>query len=112
MELVGGTWIAVVGAAGGAAAEILHWWNLRTARSWPLYARQARYWVLTLLMIAIAGGIARLYFGARANAILTLHIGASTPILLQKFVASVPSSDTKTMAAPPGAASVGRFFRW
>jgi hypothetical protein len=113
MELVGGAWIALVGAAGGAVAELLHWWNLRTMRSWPLYARHARYWILTVLMIGIAGGVARLYFGDRANAVLTLHIGASTPLLLQKFVTSLPSAgESKVKAAALGTASVRRFFRW
>ncbi len=112
MELIGGASIALVGAAGGAAAEILHWWNLRTLDAWPLYAGRARYWILTLLMIGIAGGIARLYFGDHANAIVTLHIGASTPLLIQKFVTSVPAGKTTLPAAVRGTASVRLFFRW
>jgi hypothetical protein len=62
----------------------------------------------------LAGGaMAVVYFGGAAQAIIAVHVGAATPLILQKLVALAPN--------PPGARggiaavrpiSLLNFFRW
>lgn len=108
----GGYAIFGIGCAGGAVAEVLHWWNLREAPQLPAYARSALYWLLTFLMILAGGFVAWVYFGERAEAIIALHVGLSTPLILQKLVTSVPDTEgAKNIIVTP-APTVRRFFRW
>ncbi|TGT78429.1 hypothetical protein EN802_01950 [bacterium M00.F.Ca.ET.159.01.1.1] len=59
-------------------------------------------------MAMVGGGLAVLYFGTQADAIVTFHVGLSTPLILQKL--------TTTVADVPGgkgtSASVVSFFTW
>ncbi len=112
MVLDGALSVFAVGCAGGAAAELLHWWNLRQAENLPAYVRSPFYWSLTLLMAAAGGLVAWLYFGARAEAMIVLHIGLSTPLILQKLVNSVPTpAGAKNVITKP-APTVRGFFDW
>mgnify|MGYP000119330111 CR=1 FL=1 len=102
--------VVAVGMAGGVLAELLHWWNLRQHAVLPDYARRPLYWVITSAMVLSGGLVSYLYFGSNADGILALHIGAATPILLQKLVTSLPESGgAKGMR---GGTSVRRFFQW
>jgi hypothetical protein len=102
--------VFAVGVAGGVVAEVFHWWNLRLQTVLPDYVRRPFYWFLTVLMALLGGLVAILYFGQSADGILALHVGASTPLLLQKFVTSVPErGGAKALAGGP---TVRRFFRW
>jgi hypothetical protein len=65
----------------------------------PAYAKSVFYWIITVAMIALGGLVAILYFGVRAEALLAFHVGASTPLILQKL--------TTTVAKKPGAKGVG-----
>jgi hypothetical protein len=100
--------IFLVGLAGGMVLELLHWYNIRTDPQWPTYVSSPLYWIITMLMAAVGGGLALLYFGSQADAIVTFHVGLSTPLILQKL--------TTTVANVPGAkgttASIVSFFRW
>jgi hypothetical protein len=112
MVLEGGLLVFGIGCAGGVIAELLHWWNLRETPQLPDYASSVIYWIITLAMIIAGGFIAWLYFGERAEAIIALHVGISTPLILQKLVTSVPQTQGgKNMVAAPGP-SVRRFFTW
>jgi hypothetical protein len=63
-------------------------------------------------MILAGGLIAWIYFGARAEAIIAVHIGVSTPLILQKLVTSVPDTKgSKNIIVTPGP-TVRRFFTW
>ena len=63
-------------------------------------------------MIFAGGLIAWIYFGARAEAIIAVHIGVSTPLILQKLVTSVPDTKgSKNIIVTP-APTVRRFFTW
>ena len=91
-------WVFGVGALGGAALELLHWYALRRDPQLPAYASSPVYWLITAAMVAVGGFAAILYFGGRANAMLAFHVGASTPLLLQKV--------TTTLVQQPGAKSL------
>jgi hypothetical protein len=112
MVLQGAANVFAIGCAGGAVAELLHWWNLRQNEQLPSYARSIFYWVLTILMMLAGGFVTWLYFGERAEAVVALHVGISTPLILQKLVTSVPATQgAKSMITTPGP-SVRRFFTW
>ena len=111
MVVEGGVVVFLVGCAGGAISEVLHWWNLRQKPNFPKYARTPKYWILTLLMIFIGGLIAWLYFGQKAEGIVAAHIGLSAPLILQKMTVSVPDLKGARGAAPADT-SVRSFFTW
>ena len=96
------------GLVGGAVLELLHWYNIRRDPQIPVYARSPIYWIITLLMAVVGGALALLYFGSQADAIVTFHVGLSTPLILQKL--------TTTVANVPGGKGVGpsiiSFFTW
>jgi hypothetical protein len=48
------------------------------------------YWAITAMMILAGGFIAWVYFGDRSEGVIALHVGLSTPLILQKLVTSVP----------------------
>jgi hypothetical protein len=100
--------IFLVGLAGGAVLELLHWYNIRRDPQLPAYAGSPFYWIITILMAVVGGGLALLYFGSQADAIVTFHVGLSTPLILQKL--------TTTVANVPGGkglnASLVSFFTW
>ena len=112
MVVEGATSIFGFGCAGGALAELLHWWNLRQNKQLPDYAISPLYWVVTLAMVVAGGFITWVYFGQRAEAVLALHVGVSTPLILQKLVTSIPQTEgAKSMIAKPPP-SIRRFFTW
>lgn len=90
--------VFVAGLCGGAALELLHWHAIRRDEKFPQYASSPAYWIITAVMACTGGLMAILYFGARADGLLALHVGASTPLLLQKL--------TTTVAKKPGAKSL------
>lgn len=100
--------VFLAGLAGGAVLELLHWYAVRRDAEFPIYARSARYWVISGLMAVAGGGVAFLYFGDRADGIVAFHVGLSTPLILQKL--------TTSLAFQPGARggnkSILDFFRW
>ena len=86
MQISGAGWIFLIGCAGGGCLEFLRWWKLRTSLNWPAYAWKLGYWVLTLGMIVIGGGIAVLYYGAGpTNGVAVANIGASAPAIIGAF---------------------------
>jgi hypothetical protein len=103
--------------AGGCAAEILHWYMLtRQPNGASLFAKHPGYWLCTLGMIAVGGLMPALYIDGSASALLCFHLGAATPLLLQKFVTAIPAIATKqggnVSDARPPAARLRSFFTW
>lgn len=100
--------IFLVGLAGGVVLELVHWYNIRRDAQMPVYAKSPLYWGVTALMALVGGGLAVLYFGSQADAIVTFHVGLTTPLIIQKL--------TTTVANVPGGkgagASVINFFTW
>ncbi len=109
MSLTSMLTVFVVGALGGALLELVHWWNLRRRNArFPNYAKSPFYWCVTILMALAGGAVAVFYFGEQAEAMVALHVGISTPLILQKLA---------TTMASPGARSANEmrlvdFFTW
>ena len=101
------------GCVGGALTELLHWWNLRTHTDLPHYKSSKFYWGITFAMILAGGIVAWLYFGSNADAVVVLHVGISTPLILQKLVTSTPDAahGAKSALTQPKP-SIRRFFNW
>jgi len=112
MMIEGGAAIFGTGCAGGLLAELLHWWNLRESPQSPAFAKSPLYWSITMAMVLAGGFTAWVYFGNRAEAIIAVQVGLSTPLVLQKFVTSVPDTKgSKNIIVAP-APTVRRFFTW
>lgn len=109
MQLVTPLQVFGVGFAGGFLLELLHWYALRKERRMPAYAKNPIYWIVTALMAVSGGGLAVIYFGDRAEAILALHVGISTPLILQKL-----STTAFKTPGGKGRSDVGllSFFDW
>ena len=101
-----------IGCAGVALAELLHWWNLRDAEQLPAYRTSSVYWGITVAMIVAGGLIAWLYFGEHAEGMIALHVGLSTPLILQKLATSVPDAKGARNVIVSPAPTVRRFFTW
>jgi hypothetical protein len=112
MIVEGGYTVFATGCAGGAVAEVLHWWNLRESPQLPAYAGSPFYWGITAAMILAGGLFAWIYFGERAEAIIAAHVGISAPLILQKLATSVPETKGAKNVIVTPAASIRRFFTW
>jgi hypothetical protein len=74
-------------------------------RSFPL---TPVYWVSTIGMILLGGLMPVLYLNGSASALLCFHLGAATPILLQKLVAA----PTIARHQGPDEPSLQEFYGW
>lgn len=100
---------SLVGILGGCACELLHWYSLsRTPGKVEQFSGQIRYWITTAGMIVLGGVMPLLYLKGTTSAVLCFHLGAATPILLQKLIAAAPA-----VATPQGGGLAFReFFGW
>ena len=100
--------VFLVGFLGGVILELMHWYNIKEKETYPISLKSVWYWIITVAMAVTGGLLTMLYFGSRADGIVALHVGLSTPLILQKL--------TTTIATVPGAkgggASILDFFRW
>ncbi|WP_326525260.1 hypothetical protein [Sphingomonas sp.] len=95
---------------GGISAEILHWYGLsRRPGALPKYSKAPIYWITTLGMVAVGGIMPALYINGTASALLCFHLGAATPVTLQKVIAAAPKAVT---TLGPEETSMTDFFRW
>jgi len=98
---------AVWGSVGGAAAEVLHWYMLaRQPGGTARYSAGMVYWVSTVLMIGLGALVPVLYIEGAASALLCFHLGAATPVILQKLIAALPAP----VQAQGARASLRSFF--
>ena len=81
--------VFVVGCLGGAAAEAVKWIPLRESQL-PDYFRMAHYWIITLVVIVLGGGLATIYGVGSVNAVLAVNIGASFPLIVSKLASVTP----------------------
>jgi hypothetical protein len=100
--------VFLAGTAGGCLLELLHWYGLRQNGKLPDYARSPFYWAVTIVMALAGGGLAWLYFGDKADAVVALHVGLSTPLILQKLTTTV----AQTPGGKGGGPSLLKFFEW
>jgi len=90
MELNGFWPVFLAGCFGGALAEFVKWYGMRESENFPTYARSARYWVLTAIMV-ICGGLLATVYGTRiVTATLSVNIGASAPLIVASLVRTMP----------------------
>jgi hypothetical protein len=101
----------VFGLLGGAAAELLHWYLLsRKPGGARPYSKRGVYWVTTAGMIGLGALMPMLYLSGPASALLCFHLGAATPILLQKLVSTLPNiANAQGFTGHP---TMRDFFRW
>ena len=100
----------LVAVLGGCAAELLHWYMLaRKPGGVAKFSTQPAYWATTGLMIALGGLMPVLYIQGSASAPLCFHLGAATPVVIQKLVAAQPTLVTRQGG---GGASLRDFFTW
>jgi hypothetical protein len=106
------TLLSQVGVAliGGVAAELLHWYALcRKPDTIAKYRGRPLYWVTTVGMILLGGAMPILYLSGSAQALLCFHLGAATPVIVQKLAAQAPHLSAHQ---GPSEASLRNFFRW
>jgi hypothetical protein len=86
-EIAGLIW----GIAGGVAAEIAHLYAVRDKPT-PLWLRSFRYWVITIAMIGVGGGLVYAYVqsGVRLSDLAAAQLGAAAPLLVRTFTAGTP----------------------
>jgi hypothetical protein len=73
------------GVAGGLAAEVvaLHELRRNVTSDLPQYLKSPFYWFISLLMVAIGGGLTCLYGIDEVQGLLAVNIGASAPLILR-----------------------------
>ncbi len=104
--------VLLVGCFGGLAAEALHWWNLRTTDRLPQYGKKLFYWIITVIMILVGGGIAWLQFGSSGEAWVVFQIGVAAPLILQKLTTSLPTPEGQMGMRESPQGSIRNFFTW
>lgn len=112
MVIEGAGAVFVVGCAGGAVAELLHWWGLRQTVQLPAYRSSLFYWGITIAMILAGGLMAWLYFGDSAEGLVVAHVGLATPLILQKLATSIPQQPGAKNVILNPAPTLRRFFTW
>ena len=99
-----------LGMAGGLACEVLHWYSLaRKPRGASKFSGHPVYWLSTVGMIFLGGLMPVLYLNGTASALLCFHLGAATPILLQKLVSAAPSLAHRQGSEGP---TLKEFYAW
>jgi hypothetical protein len=108
---ISGFWpIFGVAAGGGALAELLKWYQLREATTWPSYVRHPAYWLLTAAMIIAGGLLAVLYGTADKQALLVVNIGVSAPVIIRALASNQPPSERRGRGNTPREATVVNFL--
>jgi hypothetical protein len=86
--------IVLYGMGGGLAIEVLYWWSKRETfdNGLPSYAKNYAYWVTTLVMVFLSGGLIWVYHrsGIELKPIVAFNLGASTPSILAAFTKAAP----------------------
>lgn len=80
----------LVGCFGGLLGEMVKWYQLKDSAHMPDYARNALYWIITVLMILSGGGLALLYGVDLKNALLVANIGLSAPLIIKALAGIIP----------------------
>jgi hypothetical protein len=95
---------------GGIAAELLHWYALtRKPGGIAKYRTQLIYWIATIGMIIVGGAMPLFYIQGSASALLCFHLGAATPVILQKLIGNAPAAVVHQGVSET---SLKNFFCW
>jgi len=81
-------WIFVVGFVGGCLGEFLTIYELRKSDpgTLPRYLSSPFYWIMSLIMAAMGGGLATVYGFKEVQAIVVLNIGGSAPLIIKSLI--------------------------
>ena len=107
MNLESSIHVFVVGFIGGLLLELVHWYALTRDPNFTAYKRSPVYWITSFGMAAGGGLLAVLYFGDQAEGFLALHVGLSTPLILQKMITTSALAGGKSSQP-----TIGGFLRW
>lgn len=100
---------SLAGMIGGSACELLHWYTLaRTPGKAGRFRKRPLYWGTTAGMILLGAMMPVLYLQGTASAMLCFHLGAATPLLIQKMVATMPAASN----IQGDGDSLRAFFAW
>jgi hypothetical protein len=79
---------------GGAFLEIIHWYGLRKNPNFPTYARKAKYWITTILVIMFGGliTVAVSLSGGKITPIIAFVLGFSAPSVPHKLAKLLPKA--------------------
>jgi hypothetical protein len=103
----------LLGIAGGFGCELLHWYSLsRKPGGAAHFSKYPVYWITTAGMILLAGAMPLLYLQGTTSALLCFHLGAATPILLQKLVATAPQLTRGQGMQYAAGPTFRQFFGW
>jgi hypothetical protein len=69
-----------VGFAGGFIAELLALYEVRHGGELPTYLRSWFFWIISLVMAVLGGGLTLLYGYDEVQGLLALNIGLSAPL--------------------------------
>jgi hypothetical protein len=84
--------VFLMGALGGALAELLKWFQLREAEVWPAYAKSTGYWIITVLMVLSGGLLASVYGLDPGKGLLAMNVGITAPLIIKGLAAAAPSA--------------------
>lgn len=83
------------GLVGGLLPEIYALYNIRHTwqKTKPGWVTSIFYWCITIAMVCLGGGTAALYsyIGVKLNALMAIHLGLATPVLIQTALKNKPS---------------------
>ena len=82
------------GFGGAVIGEVFTLWKIRELKKeeLPHWVFSLTYWIPTILMILVGGGLAFLYTksGSQMSPLIAAHIGASAPIIIGSLVGKAP----------------------
>jgi cytochrome c-type biogenesis protein CcmH/NrfF len=83
------------GLGGGVVAELLNLYGFRTLPTKPQYLKTFYYWLVTVGMILVGGGLVYAYIksGSKIGVIVSAQLGAAAPLLLRTIIDKAPSAD-------------------
>lgn len=95
VEFITGCEAFLWGIGGGFAAEMLGWYKLRQIlhKDCPDFAKSIPYWILTIIMIILGGGLVYTYVmsGFKFKPLLAINVGATAPLILEALTRQAPS---------------------
>jgi hypothetical protein len=103
--------VFLLGCFGGSLGILLHWYRLRESEGLPKYAKSILYWLISIFMIIAGGILATLYGIVNVNAILTVHIGISSPLIISGMASTLPTTSTRGVDFNSWYESITRFLR-
>lgn len=89
--MIHGDWAVFgTGLVGGVANELLRWYGLRDNPNVPAYAKSGFYWIISVAMILLGGGLTWLQLGSSAEGLIAFQIGLAAPMLLSNLAKVAP----------------------